>query len=419
MYLKGSAEYEHHIATYGPNTEFGYKDFIPEFKAEKFSADEWLDLFVEAGAKFVVPVAEHHDGFAMYPTKSNKWHSVNMGPKRDVVGELAKATRDRNLVFGVSSHRIEHWWFLQGGREFPSDVQDPEFADFYGPATPGNSDFGKNQPDEPFMDDWLSRCAELVDAYRPQLFWFDWWIEQPVMAPYLRRFASYYYNRAYAWGQGVAINYKNEAFPEKAAVFDVERGQLADIRSKFWQTDTAVAKNSWSYVNGMDYKTPESLIHDLVDIVSKNGALLLNIGPKSDGTIPAEDQAILRSIGDWLKVNGEGIYGTRPWKVFGEGPTKVVSGSFTDTVRAPFTSEDIRFTQKGGNLYAIVLSTEASEIRIRSLGSSLGLEPREVRAVSLLGGDPLEWTRTADCLVVTLPKQLPCDHGIALEVEFA
>ena len=415
MYVQGTREFEHHVATYGPHTEFGYKDFIPEFKAERFDAHAWLDLFVAAGAKFVVPVAEHHDGFAMYPTKQNKWHAGEMGPKRDVVGELAAATRDRGLVFGVSSHRIEHWWFMNGGRAFPSDVQDPEYAEFYGPGTPGPSEFGKNQPDETFMDDWLARCAELVDAYKPQLFWFDWWIEQPVMASYLRRFASYYYNRAYAWGQGVAINYKNEAFPEKAAVFDVERGQLADIRPRFWQTDTAVAKNSWSYVDWMDYKTSASLIHDLVDIVSKNGALLLNIGPKSDGTIPDEDQRILREIGDWLTINGEAIYGTRPWKAFGEGPTKVKSGSFTDTNREPFTSDDIRFTQKDRALYATVLA-EATEIRIRSLGSSLGLEPRTVTRVTALSGAPVEWERTQDALVVKVAAQ-----GVAafsLKVEF-
>ena len=418
MYEQGSKEFEHHVKTYGPQVKFGYKDFIPLFRAEKFDAGEWLDLFVEAGAKFVVPVAEHHDGFAMYPTKRNKWHAAEMGPKRDVVGELAAATRARNLVFGVSSHRIEHWWFMNGGREFPSDVQDPEFADFYGPANPGSRDFRKNDPSEAFMVDWLARCAELIDSYRPQLFWFDWWIEQPVMAPYLRRFASYYYNRAYSWGQGVAINYKNEAFPDKAAVYDVERGQLSDIRARFWQTDTAVAKNSWGFVNGMDYKTAASHIHGIVDIVSKNGALLLNIGPRADGTIPEEDQRILREIGRWLGVNGEAIYGTRPWKTYGEGPTRVATGSFTDTSREPFTSEDIRFTQGGGALYATVLATASGKIKIRSLGSSIGLEPREIAAVSLLRGGSLVWSRTAEGLVVELPETLPNEHAISIKIEF-
>ncbi len=418
MYVKGSPEFEHHLKTYGSHDKFGYKDFIPDFKAIHFDANTWADLFRDAGAKFVVPVAEHHDGFAMYPTKHSKWHALDMGPKRDVVGELSKSVRERGMIFGVSSHRIEHWWFMNGGREYPSDVQDPEFADFYGPATPGNSDFGKNPPSEAFMNDWLARCTELVDAYRPQLFWFDWWIEQPEMAPYLRRFASYYYNQGYAWGQGVAINYKNEAFPEKAAVYDVERGQLTAIRPKFWQTDTSVATNSWSYVEGMQYRTAAALIHDLVDIVSKNGALLLNIGPRADGTIPAEDQAILKEIGDWLKVNGEAIYGTRPWKSYGEGPTAVAEGSFTDGNRTPFTSEDIRFTQKEGTLYATVLSDTMSEVKILTLGSNSGLEQRPVASVEMLGGSACAFEQLKDGLVISVPETGRCKHGISFRVIF-
>ncbi len=418
MYVQGTEEFQHYLDTYGPHDQFGYKDFIPKFEALQFDATRWAKLFHAAGAKFVMPVAEHHDGFAMYPTKSNKWHAGEMGPKRDVIGELAIAIREEGMVFAASSHRAEHWWFMNGGRDFPSDVQDSTFADFYGPAIPGGSEFGKNPPDEVFMEDWLSRCVEIVDRYRPQVFWFDWWIEQPQFAPYLRRFASYYYNRAHSWGIGVAINYKNEAFPEKAAVFDVERGQLADIRSKFWQTDTAVAKNSWSYVEGMDYKSAESLIHDLVDIVSKNGALLLNIGPRSDGTIPDADKSILLEIGDWLKVNGEAIYGTRPWKVFGEGPTKIVTGSFTDTHRERFGPHDIRFTQKGHDLYAIVLSAESRNIVVRTLSSTLGLEPRTVSGVELLGSGPCHFERNENGLCVRLPKEVKLSHAVALRVKF-
>lgn len=418
MYVKDSPEFEHHVKTYGTQDKFGYKDFIPSFTAEHFDAEAWADLFLAAGAKFVVPVAEHHDGFAMYPTKSNKWNALEMGPKRDVVGEIAKAVRKRDMIFGVSSHRIEHWWFMNGGRAYPSDVQDPAFADFYGPATGGGFDKGENPPSEKFMDDWLARCVELIDGYRPQLFWFDWWIEQPEMAPYVRRFASYYYNKAYSWGQGVAINYKMETFPEKAAVFDIERGQLTDIRSRFWQTDTAVATNSWSYVEGMKYREVSALIHDLVDIVSKNGALLLNIGPKSDGTIPAEDQAILREIGDWLKINGEAIYGTRPWKTFGEGPTPVASGQFTDGNRVPFTQEDVRFTQRDGNLYAVVLAATVDDVKILTLGSNLSLDPRTISRIELLGGGACSFDRRPEALMVKLPDGANRKHAIVLKVVF-
>jgi len=415
MYVQGTKEFDHHVATYGPQSEFGYKDFIPQFTAPLFDATAWARLFRDAGARFVVPVAEHHDGFAMYATKRNKWNSLEMGPKRDVIGELAAATRAEGMVFGLSTHRAEHWWFLNGGRAFESDVQDPAYGDFYGPAAPDGT-----QPDEKYLEDWLNHCVELIDGYRPQLFYFDWWIEEHSFAPYLRRFASYYYNRAYGWGQGVAVNYKHEAFPEKAAVYDVERGQLADIRQRFWQTDTAIAKNSWCHIDGLDYKEASSIVHDLVDIVSKNGSLLLNVGPKADGAFAAEDEAILRSIGRWLSVNGEAIYGSRPWKVFGEGPTKVVAGSFKDVDRDPFTAEDIRFTTKGDVLYAVVLSVDTvGEVLIRSLGSSSALHPGQIGQVSVLGGSDLEFERTAEGLRVRLTGEAPCEHAFTLKVETA
>jgi alpha-L-fucosidase len=419
MYVAGTREHEHHLATYGPHTQFGYKDFIPQFKAELFDPGEWTDLFVEAGAKFVVPVAEHHDGFMMYGSRLSKWNALEMGPKRDIVAELGVESRKRGLIFGVSSHRAEHWWFMNGGRDFPSDVQDPELQDFYGPAVSGSQDFGKNPPNEAFLEDWLARCTELVDKVRPQLFWFDWWIEQPEFKPYLRRFASYYYNKAYAWGQGVAINYKNEAFSEKSAVFDVERGQLSEIRDKFWQTDTAVAKNSWSHVGEMDYKSPADIIHDLIDIVSKNGALLLNIGPKSDGSIPEGDKEILREVGAWLKVNGEAVYGTRPFKVYGEGPTRLKGGSFTDGEARPvFTKDDMRFTKKGDNLYVTVLVAAGGPVLVRSLATGMTLESRDIAAVSLLGGGELKWSRDESGLRTELPEVLPSRHAVCLKVTF-
>ena len=415
MYVAGTREYEHHCATSGPPDQFGYKDFIPRFTAPRFNAATWAAWFRESGARYVVPVAEHHDGFDMYSTRYSKWNAVEMGPQRDIIGELATATRAEGMVVGLSSHRAEHWWFLNGGRDLPSDVQDPAFADFYGPAMPETT-----PPDEKFLDDWLVRCAELVDLYQPQVLWFDWWIEQAVFAPYRRRFAAYYYNRAHAWGQGVALNDKNEAYPTSAAVFDVERGQLADIRSYYWQTDTAVGKKSWSHVVDEEYKTPESIIHDLVDMVSKNGCLLLNVGPHADGTILEEDQCILRTIGAWLTVNGEAVYGTRPFRAYGEGPTSVVEGSFKDTERAAFTPEDIRFTTKAGHLFATVLADPGATVRIRSLGTTMNLEPRTVRRVELLGHPgELPFEATLDGLVVTLPPERARVSALSLKLSFA
>lgn len=413
MYLRDTREFRHHVETYGHQATFGYKDFIPLFRAEKFDADAWAGLFRRAGAKFVVPVAEHHDGFAMYDCGFSPWNAARMGPERDIIGALAEAVRRQWLVFGLSSHRAEHWWFMNGGTHFDSDVQDPHLADFYGPAQPEAL-----PPNEAYLEDWLVRTCELVDKYQPQIVWFDWWIEQPAFQPYLQEFAAYYYNRAAQWRRGVAINYKYAAFPEGTAVFDVERGQLADIRPRFWQTDTAVARNSWGYVRDQDYKTVDALIGDLVDIVSKNGALLLNIGPRADGTIPEEDTALLLGVGQWLAVNGEAIYGTRPWKVFGEGPTAVAAGAFNDTKRAAFTAEDLRFTTRGDTLYATALAwPDGPSVTVRALATGTGLYEREVDRVQLLGHhEELQWTRDGRGLVAQLPGTRPNDHALSLKI---
>jgi alpha-L-fucosidase len=412
MYQQGSKEFQHHVETYGPHARFGYKDFIPRFKAEKYDPGRWARLFKEAGAKFVVPVAEHHDGFAMYDTALSEWCAAKLGPKRDLIGDLAAAVRKEGLIFGLSSHRAEHWWFFDGGTKFPSDVQDAQYAGLYGPAQPE-----KTEPDPAFLDDWLARTCELVDRYRPQVVWFDWWIEKPAFQPYLQRFGAYYYNRGAKWRRGVAINYKNQAFPARAAVLDIERGQLTGIRPLFWQTDTSVSKNSWGYVTGQDYKTAGEIVGDLVDIVSKNGALLLNIGPRADGTIPEPEERILREIGRWLGVNGEAIYGTRPWKSFGEGPTQVVGGAFNDTKRKPFTGQDIRFTVKGNTLYAIALAWPGERITIRSLSTTSPLTEGNVADVRLMGHEKrLTWSRDEKGLAVRMPAEKPCEHAYVLKI---
>lgn len=415
MYKKDTAEYKRHVATYGPQSKFGYKDFIPRFTADNFDAKHWAGLFRKAGARYVVPVAEHHDGFPMYDCSFTDWSAAKVGPKRDIVGELAAAVRGEGLHFGASTHRAEHWWFFDQGMLFDSDVKDPGNLGLYGPARSQELAEKQNEPpDKAFLDDWLARTAEIVDKYRPELLWFDWWIEQPAFQPYLQKFAAFYYNRGAEWGSGAAINYKLETFPQRAAVLDLERGQLASIRPLFWQTDTAISKNSWGYVQPQDYKTVDSIVDDLVDIVSKNGCLLLNIGPRPDGTIPEEEENILLEVGRWLEVNGESIYGTRPWRVFGEGPTRVSEGMFTDTKRAAFTGEDIRFTVKGGTLYAIVLAwPENRKLVVRSLAKGAAV----VGSVSLLGyNGRLEGKQTTRGLEVRLPDEKPCDHAFVLKI---
>lgn len=425
MYLRGTPEFEHHVKTYGPQTRFGYKDFIPLFKAAKFEPGAWATLFREAGARFVIPVAEHHDGFAMYETALTKWCAAKMGPKRDLLGDLAEALRRQGLIFGLSSHRAEHWWYFNGGREFDSDVRRGRHADFYGPAQPLPEDHEARHhrkslpmPDAAFLGDWLTRTCELVDKYRPEIVWFDWWIQHVAFDAYLRKFSAYYYNRAARGSRGVAINYKYDAFPEGAAVFDVERGQLKGTRFPFWQTDTSVSKNSWGYVQDQDYKSATSLIHDLIDIVSKNGALLLNVGPRPDGTIPEAEQKLLREIGNWLALNGEAIYGTRAWKIFGEGPTEIIEGAFNDVKRASFTAQDLRFTRKGKILYVIALGWAAGgKLSIKTLAKSGRFAPESIRRVELVGNPaPLSWKRNQKGLTISLPREKPCRHAYVFKI---
>ncbi|MGO9083666.1 MAG: alpha-L-fucosidase [Candidatus Sulfotelmatobacter sp.] len=426
MYSEGSEEYKHHIATYGAQDKFGYKDFIPMFKAEKFDAAAWAELFKKAGAKYVVPVAEHHDGFAMYGSGLSDWTVAKMGPHRDTTGELAKAVRAAGLHFGLSSHRVEHNFFLGPGREIASDVNDPQYAAFYGPAhtwlsnpwgLPLNDDF--TYVSSAWADDWLARGAELVEKYHPDIVYFDWWIGQPSIRPNLTRFAAFYYNSSLKYGDHVGvINYKDYSMQEHAGVMDLERGQLSDIRPLYWQTDTSVSNKSWGYIQNDTFKSPEFIVHQLIDIVSKNGNLLLNVGPKSDGTIPDGVQQILLDVGAWLNVNGEAIYGTRPWRIYGEGPTKVVAGLFHDTDTTRYTPEDFRFTTKGDVLYAIGLAWPTnSEAVIHALAQTVGSE--HVQSVVLLGSDAkLQFDQRADGLHLQLPTQVLTKYAFALRVTF-
>ena len=411
MYLKDNKDYKHHVATYGTLDKFGYKDFIPMFKAEKFNPDEWADLFKAAGAKYVVPVAEHHDGFAMYATALSKWNAAEMGPKRDIIGELSESVRKKGMIFGLSSHRIEHWWFMNGGRKFESDVLDPKYQDFYGPAREENETMSPE-----YMNDWLLRSTELVNKYKPQLFWFDWWIEQAALEPYRKSFTSYYYNKGLEWNKGVVVNYKNKSFPDEAAVLDLERGKLSETRQLAWQTDDAIGNKSWGYSKDNTYKTPQYVVNNLIDIVSKNGNLLLNIGPRSDGTITDEDKNVLLETGKWLSVNGEAIYETRPWKIWGEGPTQSASGSFAEQ-KVAFNAKDIRFTVKGDILYATALGVPTDNIIIKNLSSTSN--NGNINSVELLGSkDQVSWIQNTEGLVITPSKKYPTAYAVAYKIGF-
>jgi alpha-L-fucosidase len=322
------------------------------------------------------------------------------------------------MQIGVSTHRAENYWYYEGGRFFETDVRDDANRGLYGPAAVGPEDIGHDlvdpRPSDAFLAEWLARTCELVDKYQPAIVWFDWWIQNLAFKPYLQKFAAYYYNRAAEWQREVAINYKYDAFEPGTAVFDVERGQVGNIRDDFWQTDTSVSLNSWCYIRDHQYRTAQSLIATLVDVVSKNGALLLNIGPKPDGTIPEEEQRLLREIGGWLAVNGDAIYHTHPWSVFGEGPVVFEEGAFAEKNQKDFTNRDIRYTARDKAIYGIVLA--------RPEGSVLFTAINKVRIanVRLLGSDtPLVWEMTPAGLHVTLPADIPGQHAWAFEISTA
>jgi len=429
MYLKNNPAFQHHIDNYGAQAKFGYKDFIPMFRAEHFDADAWVDLFARAGARYIVPVAEHCDGFSMYDSEINPWNAAKMGPKRDVIGALASATRKRGLHFGASSHRAEHWWWYDGGMTFDSDVKDPRAKILYGPASlrtlAGNK--GKEPdpnhleewlaPDKAFMDDWLARSSEIVDKYHPDFLYFDWWIGQPAFQPYLKRFAAYYYNQAAQRKQGVVMTYKEHYFPENAAVLDVERGKLDALRLLPWQTDTSVSIRSWGYVQHDEYRDAGSLIDEMVDVVSKNGNFLLNVGPKADGAIPEQAQTVLLQIGEWMHTNGEAIYGSRPWILYGEGPTKVTTSALNSD-KQEFTPEDIRFTTHGDALYAIAMGWPANgDVQVHTLWRGNPYTDGQVCSVTLLGSDSqLTWTQKEDGLHIRLPATRPDEPAFVFRI---
>ncbi len=427
MYDKNCREFEHHRQTYGAHKDFGYKDFIPMFKAENFDAAEWVSLFKEAGVKYVVPVAEHHDGFAMYETEFNRWNSKNMGPCRDVMGELKSECENQGLTLCASTHRAEHYFFMNMGRTFESDVNDEEYADFYGPAVYceefdshilhiTTADTYSNGASEEWLKDWLVRTCELIDRYQPSVLYFDWWIHNHSFKPYLKKLAAYYYNRADEWGKEVTINYKHEAFPPTVATFDVERGALTGISPLYWQTCTAIGKCSWGYTKDNEFKSAKQLICDLIDIVSKNGNMLMNVGPKPDGTITSEETAVLRKMGEWLKINGDGIYGTTFWKTFGEGEVNAEDGFFKDNDEKPFTENDFRFTYKNGYLYAFQMRPSKTA-EIKTLRKH---NPHDylIESVELLGGnDEIDFIRNEECLQINLRNEPETDLPLCFKIE--
>ena len=408
LYLADNPAFAYHKQKYGDPHTFGFKDMIPLFKADKFNAEEWAGLFSKAGARFAGPVAVHHDNFAMWDSKVTRWNSVQMGPHRDITGELEKAYRQRGLKFITTFHHGWAWRFYEPAYQF--DGQDPQYWDLYAGPHPKDA-----PPSVEYLEKWLAMVDEAVTRYKPDLIWFDFELGQLIPPAYQRKMFADYYNWAAANKMESGVAHKIPEIHQYTGILDFERGRADRIQTFPWLTDTALGP--WFNHNVLEYRTTNDLVDTFIDIVSKNGCLLLNVGPHADGSIPERAKTMLLAMGEWLRVNGEAVYGTRPWVTFGEGPTKNGGGGFSEEKDKPYTAEDIRFTAKGEDLYAMPLAWPSNgSVVIKTLRKRSG--PGAVRSVSLLGSmAKLRWSQTEAGLEVKLPAAKPCDYAYALKIE--
>lgn len=380
---------EWHTEKFGRPDRFGYKDFIPMFTCEKWEPDAWAALFKRAGARFIIPTAEHHDGFALWNSKVNKYNAVKMGPHRDLIGDLGKAVRKLGLRFGVSNHGIEHFTFIQPTPGVTNDLYDPEWKDFYSVAD--RSDAACEQ----FLENWVAENVELIDQYQPDILWFDNGVNSRIFDPIKLKVAAYYYNRATEWKKDVSLSTKDSAY-RFGSITDFERSGRApkELTDYVWQVDEPVLFRFGYTEDHPGIARPDGVVRLLVECTSKNGGLLLNISPRADGTIPDDQQQLLLQIGAWLDVNGPAIYGTRPWTKFAE--------------------DRIRFTTKGDTLYAIALGWPGEQVTIQSLAKG---KFSDIEKVKLLGHKgPLEFTQDDTGLRVKMPAEKPCDYAFSLEI---
>lgn len=434
MYAKGLSQNEYHIKKYGKLSEFGYKDFYKYFTGEKFDPDAWAELIVLSGAKYGGPVTEHADNFSMWNSRVNPVNAVNYGPKRDVVGELEKSIRGRGLKFIATFHHQWLWgWFMSSDPD--ADVYHPENEIFYGKALPleTNRYIPWRLPDDAFNQVWMQKVIEVIDAYDPDLIYFDS-RANIIDERFKYKLVDYYYNGINSRMDRI-ISYKQEDFPKGVGVEDIECGRFSDIKSFAWQTDDRLEdRRTWCYVENPRYKSAAKIIHQLCDVVSKNGNLLLNVGPKADGSFADEAISVLKEVGDWLSINGEAIYGTRPFSIYGEGLTKIEDtdfdifhieeqireGVFSEETGESLSAADIRFTTNDNVLYAIFMGCpEDEKVRITSLADGAGLASKNIKRIDILGGEEnLEWKRDALALTIMLKGQMPSPYANVVRIVY-
>ena len=417
MYMENDAHYKHHVATYGHPSKFGYKDILPLWKAERWDPEKLMKLFKRAGAKYFVSMASHHDNFFLWNSKIHRWNSVNMGPKKDVVGLWQKAAKKEGLRFGVSEHLAASYNWFQTSRGadrtgpmagVPYDGTDPRYQDLYHTKADSSNIRAWLTNNPAWHKRWFEVVKEVIDMYKPDLLYSDSQLPFDTVG---RSMLAHYYNQ----------NLKNKATID--AVYnckqpsmgkwaqDVERGVLDSISPFPWQTDTSIG--DWYYRTGQKYKSADEVVQLLMDIVSKNGNLLINVVQTPEGDLEQDVLDIMEGISKWIAANSEGVYATRPWKVYGEGPSTVKAnqqrgrfGGLSDT--RGYQPTDIRYTVKGDNLYAFCMATPESDIRMTSLGKNSQVSNRAIASVSMLGSkEKLKWKQEGDALVISKPTTLP------------
>jgi alpha-L-fucosidase len=457
MYIQGNKQYDDHLARFGHPADSGFMEMDNRWKAENWNPEALLDLYAKAGAKYFVSLANHHDNFDNYNSRFHDWNSTRVGPKRDIVGAWAKAARARGLKFGVSNHSAHSWhWFqvaygydpegARAGQRYDAwkltkydgkgkwwEGLDPQelYAGAVMPMPDGIASikdanafhethdrvWNETPPlaNPAFVRQWYLRCKDLIDSYKPDLVYFDNF-DLPLGQAGLD-VTAHYYNSSIRWHGSLqaVVNCKALSENRRAAVVeDVERGFRADIVPHPWQTDTCIG--DWHYnrarYNDKSYMGAAAVIHRLCDVVAKNGCLLLSIPVRGDGTIDSEERAIVEQIGTWTQRFGEAIYGSRPWKLSGEGPTQIASGQFGEGKMKPFEAADIRFTTKGPALYAMTLGRADGRVNIASLAKT-----GTVARVEVVGSNaPLSFTQDGTGLHVTLPPAASHDFGVALKM---
>jgi len=425
MYMNGTRSYggsdifTYHLNTFGSATEFGYKDFIPEFNKEikKFSssnkAEEWAQLFSDAGAQYVMPVGIHHDSFALYNSDIQTTYNSVTQASVDYIKELQDAVKNKGMYFGISNHFAENDWFFDDSVTTGTDIKDETYAELYGDGKIKSEDHIRK---------WYDISMEIIEKYQPDLIYYDFDLVDNAFNRYddANRYLmlSNYYNLANEWGkEGVICNYKNGAFTQSEAVLEKEREALGTINPAVWQTCTSIGKKSWGYTSDEVYRNGTEFITALIDIVSKNGNLLLNVGPESDGTIPEKAKTALLEVGNWLGLYGDAIYATRPWLVYGEGPTSNSGDNYA------YSSKDIRFTKSKDNkiLYATAMAKPDSDILTITTLKEGDFAADKIGTVKLINGSDrteLNWEQDTDGLKIKLPDYESIDTAYAVEISF-